>query len=154
MLKDDLFAASGRRAQTHGVPSVRGVPQNSTRRRGVLAASWLGCAVIVVTSFAIPVRAQTPALAGTDARRPLDVATTFSLADVGWDDNVFRANKADGPVGDFTATFRPTAQLSLNRSRLKLASEGEVDFIYFRELADVRSIDANATSRVEAPWVG
>jgi hypothetical protein len=116
----------------------------------MLAASWLGCGVIVVTSLAIPVRAQTP-VAGTDARRPLDVATTVSLADVGWDDNVFRANKADGPVGDFTATFRPTAQLSLNRSRLKLASQGEVDFIYFRELADVRSIDANATSRVEAP---
>jgi len=73
------------------------------------------------------------------------------VTDIGYDDNVFRVDKRANPVGDFTFTASPSARLLLGMPRLRVESQGRLDFIYFKEIASVRSIDANAYARVEVP---
>ena len=137
----------------------RGLPQSSRTRWSASRVAAVGRAVLVALCLATPVLGQTVEGTSSEERR-VSFTPTLSVADVGWDDNVFRVNKSDRPIGDFTATFTPAAQVALRTSRLRLTSEGRVDFIYFKELADVRSIDSNASGRVEVllgritPYVG
>jgi hypothetical protein len=67
----------------------------------------------------------------------------------GWDDNVFRVNNVDNPIGDFSTTVSPAAQASLLVSRLRVNGQGEVDFIHFRKISQINSIDILGAARVE-----
>ena len=120
----------------------------TTGLHGVRAAA-AGGALLAVCA-ASPVLGQTVENPLPEAR-PLSFRPTLSIADVGWDDNVFRVNESDNPVGDFTATFTPAAQLSLRLQHLRLTTQGEADFIYFKELVDIRSIDGNVQGRIDVP---
>src|SRR5204862_622649 len=82
--------------------------------------SAVGVAVVVSVGAAVPVIAQTGSPGESpEQSRPLILSPTFRLADVGWDDNVFRVNKADNPIGDFTATLCPAIRASLRAGRVQ-----------------------------------
>jgi hypothetical protein len=68
-----------------------------------------------------------------------------------WDDNVFRVNTADNPIGDFSTTISPDVQASFRVSRLRVSGRGEVDFIRFAKVSEINSIDILSTGRVELP---
>jgi hypothetical protein len=92
--------------------------------------------------------------------RPLVVSPTISLTDVGWDDNIFRVNEADNPIGDFTGSLSPAAQASLRIARLNVTGRSRLDFVYFQHTSDLNSIDADNSARVDLllgrflPYVG
>ena len=102
--------------------------------------------------------AATPVLAQPDipedARvlfKSLAVSPAIRLTSVGWDDNVLRVNKGDRPTGDFTATVTPAVQAWLRLLGARVRGRSEVGFVYFKELSQYRSIDADNSARVELP---
>ena len=127
---------------------------------------WL-CTAVAVLSAVVTVSAATDAVGqtrGTEAtpvqRRLLVVSPTIGLTEVGWDDNIFRVNKADNPIGDFTGSLSPAAQASLRIHRLNVTGRSRLDFVYFRHTSDLNSIDADSSARVDLllgrflPYVG
>ena len=127
---------------------------------------WL-CTAVTVLSVVVTVVAATPAAGQTRGpeasptqSRLLAVSPTIALTDVGWDDNIFRVNKADNPIADFTATLSPAAQASLRIARLNITGRSRLDFIYFQHTSDLNSIDADSSARVDLllgrlrPYVG
>ncbi len=114
---------------------------------------WLSAAVTVLSAV-VTVAAATPAVGQTlgpeatpEQCRLLVVSPTIALTDVGWDDNVFRVNKGDHPVGDFTATLSPAAQASLQFGRLNVTGRGRLGFIYFQRTSQINSIDGDGGGR-------
>jgi hypothetical protein len=81
--------------------------------------------------------------------RPLVLSPTIRLTDVGWDDNVFRVNKDANPIGDFTATVSPAIHASLRVPRVRASGRSQVDFIYFKRLSEIRSIDSDNGAHVD-----
>jgi hypothetical protein len=102
---------------------------------------------LVILGAADQARAQTGERDGGEPGFVL--SPSVRVTDIGWDDNVFRVNKADGPVGDFTSTFSPAVQASLRTPRLGISGRGRLDFIYFRRVSQIRSIDGDSGGRVE-----
>src|SRR5262245_15142607 len=102
--------------------------------------------------------AQTPQ--GDGDQRAVVLAPTLRLSEVGWDDNVYRVNKSEGPVGDFTATFSPAMTAAIRVSRLQLRGSGNVDFLYFGQESQIRSIDTVDDGQVSVvlglitPYIG
>lgn len=74
---------------------------------------------------------------------------TIRVANIGWDDNVFRLSKTEDPQGDFTATVTPAARASLRTRGLSLTGRGQVDFNYFKQFSDIRAIDSDVAGRGE-----
>jgi hypothetical protein len=102
----------------------------------------------------ISVIASIPVFGQTD--RPDSTAAQSSLSPTirvtgGWDDNIFRVNEADAPIADFTTTISPAARGTLRASRLRLSGQGEVDFIKFRRVDQINSVDVLTDGRVELP---
>src|SRR5207244_3571289 len=99
-----------------------------TRNRDIKdkRSRWLRNAAAVLTAL-VAVSAATPVLGQTgnpydtpEPPRSLVLSPTIGLTNVGWDDNVFRVNKADHPTGDFTATVGPAIQASIRVRRLRI----------------------------------
>ena len=117
-------------------------------------SSWLRVAAAAFATFVAagalsPVGAQ-GGLDTTPAAAPSSFSPTIRVT-AGWDDNVFRVNKADNPIGDFVTTISPDAQASFRLSRLRVSGRGEVDFIKFSKVREIDSIDVLSTGRVELP---
>lgn len=117
-------------------------------------SSWLRVAAAAFATFVAagalsPVGAQ-GGLDTTPAAAPSSFSPTIRVT-AGWDDNVFRVNKADNPIGDFITTISPDAQASFRLSRLRVSGRGEVDFIKFSKVQEIDSIDVLTTGRVELP---
>lgn len=109
---------------------------------GAFAALFVG--------LATPAHGQTGNPVDTPSQpRPLVLSPTIRLADVGWDDNVFRDSKGGNPTGDFRATAGPSLQASLLMPRLRVTGRSQVDFVYFKRLSQIRSIDTVNVGRVE-----
>lgn len=141
-----------RRPWNSYVQHARGGPGRGRRPGpGKAGASAVGWAALVALCVASPVLGQTREGEGEAEVQAFSVDPRFQLTDVGWVDNVFRVDEADHPVGDFTFTATPASQLSIRLPRLRVDGQGTLDFIYFQELANVRSIDAYGNIRVELP---
>ena len=123
----------------------RAIRDKGASRFGVAAAAF---AAFVAAGASTPVCGQTGNPDSTAARSGL--SPTIRLTG-GWDDNVFRVDKADNPIGDFTTTISPDVQALLRVSRLRVSGRGEVDFIHFRKVSEINSIDILTTGRVELP---
>ena len=116
---------------------------------------------LVALGAATPVLGQTAA--PDDARvlfESLAVSPGIRLTNVGWDDNILRVSNADSPTRDFTATVSPALQAWLRLPATRIRGRSEVDFVYFKELSQFRSLDADNSARVElllgrlTPYVG
>ena len=136
-------------------------PDINDRGLGWLCTAAAALAALVALGAATPVLGQTSNPDEAPAQsRSLVLSPTIRLTDAGWDDNVFRVNEADNPTGDFTAIVSPAVQASLRVSRMSVSGRSEVDFIYFKQLSQIRSIDTDNGGRVElrlgrlTPYVG
>jgi hypothetical protein len=133
-----------------------------------LARHVARCAVAVVlaSSGSTGALAQTPNpndTAPADARvlfGALAVVPTFRLTNVGWDDNVLYATGDQPRTGDFTATVSPDVQAWYRVPYVRARGSSDVDFVYFREVTQFRSIDTDNSGRVDlllgrvTPYVG
>ena len=115
------------------------------RKVNTFTAALAGCISVILST---PVFGQTDRPDSTAAQSSLSPTIRVTA---GWDDNIFRANEADGPIADFSTIISPAAQGSLRVSRLRLSGQGEVDFINFRRVDDINSIDVLTDGRVELP---
>jgi hypothetical protein len=125
--------------------SSRAIRDKGAGRLRIVTAAL---AAFVVAGASTPLCGQTgnPDSAATQS----SLSPTIGLT-AGWDDNVFRVNTADNPIGDFTTTISPDVQASLRMSRLRISGRAEVDFIHFRKVSQINSIDVLSTGRVELP---
>jgi hypothetical protein len=131
---------------------ITSTPNINDKRVGVgwLRTAAAALSVLVVVGAASPVLGQTGDPDETPSQpRLLVLSPTIQLADAGWDDNVFRVNKADHPTGDFTSRLSPAVQASLNVSRMIVSGRSQVDFIYFKQFSHISSIDTDNGARVE-----
>src|SRR5262245_10438856 len=126
---------------------VRALARGGRWRSAIVASG----AALTALWLASPAAAQTSGIEEAPVLRGISLTPSVQVTDIGYDDNVFRVDKRANPVGDFTFTASPSARLLLGMPRLRVESQGTLDFIYFKEIASVRSIDANAYARVEVP---
>lgn len=104
----------------------------------------MAIAALVVTGSASPLLGQTGFPGDLpEQARVLVLSPTLRLTDLGWDSNVFRVNKTEAPTGDFTTTVKPALEATLRLRRLQISGRGDVDFVYFREVSQLRSIDTD-----------
>jgi hypothetical protein len=115
---------------------------------GGLRVATAAFVAFVVAGASTPLCGQTANPDSTAAQSSL--SPTIRLT-AGWDDNIFRANTADNPIGDFVTTVSPDVQASFRVSRLRVSGRGEVDFIRFRKVSEINSIDILTNARVELP---
>ena len=109
----------------------------------------MAIAVLVVTGLASPLHGQTGFPGDlSEQARVLVLSPTLRLTDLGWDNNIFRVNKTEAPTGDFTTTVTPALEASFRLRRLQISGRGDVDFVYFREMSQLRSIDTDDGVRV------
>jgi hypothetical protein len=127
----------------HGPALVR-LPHLAPQARVLVGA----LAYILIAAAAAPAVAQTQfpdeahVLSGW-----LAVSPRLDLVNVGWDDNVLRT--VDNPQGDFTATFSPSLRTWLSWPRLHVSNRTQIDFVYFQDFSDFRSVDGDSDLRVE-----
>src|SRR5262245_54577596 len=141
-------AGRGRRVLDGARTWARGRPalaRGATWRSAIVATG----AALTALWLANPAAAQTSGIEEAPVLRGISLTPSVQVTDIGYDDNVFRVDKRANPIGDFTFTACPSARLLLGMPRLRVESQGTLDFIYFKEIASVRSIDANAYARVE-----
>jgi hypothetical protein len=79
---------------------------------------------------------------------PLAATPVIQLTNVGRDDNVFRDVEGE-QQDDFTATLRPSVDAWLRLPMLQANGRAAVDFVYFKDLSDLRSVDTVNNVRVE-----
>jgi hypothetical protein len=106
--------------------------------------------LIVVALVAFPVQpAAGQTLPDATAASPsVSLSPSIRVSDLGWDDNVFRVSKADRPIEDFTSTVSPALQASIRLGALSITGRGNVDFVYFRDVSSIRSVDTDDAARV------
>jgi len=131
-----------------GSSCLAGAGEIRDKGSGRLRVATAALAAFVVVGASTPVSGQTGNPDSTAAQSSL--SPTIGLT-VGWDDNVFRVNKADKPIGDFTTTISPAVQASRLVSRVRVSGRGQVDFINFRKVSQINSIDFLGAARVELP---
>ena len=129
-------------ARLTGARQIRG------KSAGRLRVATAAFAAFVVGSASTPLCGQGGNL--DSATAPSSLTPNIRLT-TEWDDNVFRANTADNPIGDFSTTLGSDVQASLRMSRLRFIGRGEVDFIRFNKVSEINSIDILSTGRVELP---
>ena len=122
--------------------------ENRGKGAGRLRVATAAFAAFVLGSASTPLCGQSGNPDSATAQSSL--SPTIRLT-AGWDDNIFRVNTADNPIGDFTTTLSSDVQASLRTSRLRFSGRGEVDFIRFNKVSEINSIDILSTGRVELP---
>jgi len=121
------------------------------------SAATAALVTFIAVGASIPVHGQTTNREGAPVRSTLSPTVRLTL---GSDDNVFRVNTTDQPISDFSTTISPAAQGALVVSRLRASGQGEVDFINFRKVTQINSVDTLGAGRVElllwrlTPYVG
>ena len=105
-------------ARLTGARQIRG------KSAGRLRVATAAFAAFVVGSASTPLCGQGGNL--DSATAPSSLTPNIRLT-TEWDDNVFRANTADNPIGDFSTTLGSDVQASLRMSRLRFIGRGEVD---------------------------
>ena len=82
---------------------------------------------------------------------PVALAPTLTLSNVGWDSNVFNQPSDVNPPDDFTAILRPEVHAWLRLGRARLSGRGTVDFFYFRDFQNERSVDYDHEAWLQVP---
>ena len=85
-----------------------------------------------------------------DHFRVLTLAPTLE-ANVGWDSNVFRVDNQHDPKGDLITTVSPALETTLRLQHLRISGQGDVDFIYYRDVSQFRSVDTDDAAQIELP---
>jgi hypothetical protein len=122
-------------------------PARRPRRHATLAILAL-----LAAGALVPAQAQQPARLGAqgtspppaDAHVPLEwlaLVPVLRIGHIGWDDNVFHESEAEGPRSDFTATITPALDAWVRLPGGLVRSRSQFDYVYFRELSQIRSID-------------
>jgi hypothetical protein len=83
---------------------------------------------------------------------PIALAPTLSLTNLGWDSNVFNQRSDANPQEDMVAVVRPELRAWMRLGRGRLSGRSTVDFVYFHENRNERSIDADEEARLELPF--
>lgn len=79
---------------------------------------------------------------------PLSLTPVIRLDGVGRDDNVY--HDADNRTSDFRAALRPRTDLWLRMGRARLSARSELDYVYFRRLDELRTVDTVNAARLDA----
>jgi Putative beta-barrel porin 2 len=83
---------------------------------------------------------------------PVALAPTISLANLGVDNNVFNTSGAVvEPTSDVTATVGPAIDAWVRLPRVRFSGHTQLNYVYFRELTDLRSFNVLAGGRIEVP---
>jgi hypothetical protein len=82
---------------------------------------------------------------------PLALAPTLTLTDLGWDSNVSLRSKETDAEGDVTAVARPEVTSWLRLGPARVRGRSRLDFVYFRDHSDQRSVDIYHGGRLEFP---
>ena len=106
-----------------------------------------------------PARAQTGPIsqAGGDPSTarihlgPVAIAPTIALTNLGVDSNVFNTGGPLDPTSDVTATVGPALDAWVRLSRVKFSGRAVLNYMYFKELSDLRSFQLTSGGRVEVP---
>ena len=134
-----------------------GARQIRARGSGHFCVSTAALVTFIAVGASIPVHGQTINRDGTPVRSTL--SPTIRLT-VGSDDNIFRVNTTDKPISDFSTTISPAFEGALVVSRLRVSGRSEVDFINFRKVTEINSVDSLGAGRLElllwrlTPYVG
>jgi hypothetical protein len=80
-------------------------------------------------------------------RGPFAINPSISVVDVGVDTNVF--NEVTDPKSDFTAVFRPAADMWLRSGRVGLTARAQVSWNYFQQYASERYAGTDDRVRLE-----
>ena len=124
--------------------------------------------MVAVTSIvmltAAPKRLQGQELnEGRDARLqygPLALAPSLRVTDVGLDSNPLGQTETRNPRSDFTATVSPAVDGWLRLPRVRVSGQSKLNFVYYNELSELRSVDTDSQARVDVllkyvtPYVG
>lgn len=101
--------------------------------------------------WTVPAVAQqtSPPPAGTRTLEvgPLSVRPRLEIREFGIDDNIF--NDPDNPQSDFTATISPRVEAVLRLGWTRLTYGSTVDFVYFKDFEDERSLNRSSEARFE-----
>jgi len=133
---------------------ARAIRDRASGRFGVATAALV---TLIAVGASTPVHGQTTDADGKPIRSTLSPTVRMT---VGSDDNIFRVNTADNPIADFTTTISPAVQGALVVQRLRITGRGELDFINFRKVTEINSVDKLGAARVElllwrlTPYVG
>lgn len=104
----------------------------------------------VLLLFCAPAAAQQsppPAAVPRLELGPLTVSPRLDIKEIGVVDNVF--NDPVDPQSDFVATIAPRVDLTLRMGWTRLTSTSTVDFVYFKDFEEERSINRGAEVRFE-----
>ncbi len=70
---------------------------------------------------------------------PLSLAPTVALSNFGVDSNVFNTGGTAEPTSDVIASVGPAVDGWVRLSRVRFSGRTELNYVYFRELSDLRS---------------
>jgi hypothetical protein len=147
MLSTDILAAMQRRP---GAPhSARGV-QAPLRKTACLVAGALSLCLPTALSAQGTVPSDPPVSVPVRLG-PVAIAPAISVTHLGWDSNVFHRDAGSDPVGDFVATATPQVRSWARLGRVRLQARNTLDFVYFQEYSNERSIDGDHEGRVDVP---
>jgi hypothetical protein len=82
---------------------------------------------------------------------PLSLAPTVALSNFGVDSNVFNTGGTVDPTSDLTASIGPAVDGWVRLPRVRFSGRTELNYVYFKELSDLRSFNVLAGGRVEVP---
>jgi hypothetical protein len=129
--------------------------------------SWIRNALIGRATLAslIGVLSAVPAGAQGDPEHPrfragpLGFSPIIQLTNMGRDSNVFDLAEDSHPTSDVTATLTPSLEAWWRTPHVQMSAHGRVDYFYFKELTNLRSLDTEGGARLEVrvnrvtPWV-
>jgi hypothetical protein len=78
---------------------------------------------------------------------PLSMRPRLDVREIGIDDNVF--NDPDNPQSDFTAVIAPRLEATLRLGWTRLITATAVEFVYFKDFVDERSVNRAVEGRFE-----
>lgn len=78
---------------------------------------------------------------------PVGLSPSFTIADIGVDDNVF--NSETNPQRDFTATFVPRLTARVRAGALLATYRSSTDFVYYRDFSSERSVNHSTDLRLD-----
>jgi hypothetical protein len=82
---------------------------------------------------------------------PLGWTPRLTLRDAGVDSNVFNSPSTETPKQDVTGSLTPSVDSLLTLGVMQLATQGEVDFLYFERYTNERAINGRVGGRMQFP---
>ena len=103
--------------------------------------------LLLAPAMAAGQSSSNPFEAARHVRGPFAINPSLSVVDVGVDTNVF--NEVSNPKSDFTAVFRPAADMWLQSGRVGLNARAQVSWNYFQHYASERYAGTDDRIRLE-----